>query len=84
MAGTSEGGKRIAQKLTKDNPNYYSELSKKRKNPFGGKRYSYEKGHPHAAKGGRVQKRTSGKIIREKDLVDPNTLEGYELKLEEL
>lgn len=34
MTNTSDGGKKIAAKLTKDNPNYYSELAKKRKKPF--------------------------------------------------
>lgn len=36
MPGTREGGLKARAKLLKNNPNYYSELSKKAKKPRGG------------------------------------------------
>jgi len=83
MPSTPDGARKMVKTLTEKDPDYFRKLSAKTKNRFGGKRGSFAKGNKHSIKGGKMQRRTSGKILREQDLKNIDDIEMFDLTFEE-
>lgn len=67
MGGTSKGGKKAAAKLIAQNPNHYSELSRRAKKPRGGDASpgSFKRGDSTVQSlGGKASRRGPGKAQR--------------------
>ncbi len=81
MAGTSKGGRKFADRKRQEDPDYYSNLSKKAKKPRGGKSTpgSFKKGNQFG-KLSKPGKRTPGKS----SVVKAKSLSEYPLEYEEL
>jgi general stress protein YciG len=84
MTGTKKSTKKTARTLTKDDPNFYSKISKMAKKPRGGQHSpgSFKKGNDLAAKGGKASKRRKGKHLTDADIDKLPSIKEIELEYE--
>ncbi len=64
MGGTTNGGKKIKEKLTRDDPNYYSKIRSKRKSyPKHDGQFDSDKAKEAGKKGGEKSRRPKAKKL---------------------